>query len=107
MSAFAVALVLDEYGDWQRVAQDLLVESCMEMEAEDYEWDEADEFSGVASTSVRMLQGASFVMLLSSCNRLNTSSLLSDEHKRGLVRRYVPSQASHSYNYARTYIRMV
>ena len=40
MSLFVAALAADEYNDSRRIAEDLRVESCMELEAEDYEWDE-------------------------------------------------------------------
>ena len=40
MSMFAMALAADEYSDSRRIAEDLRIESCVELETEDYEWDE-------------------------------------------------------------------
>ncbi len=40
MSLFSVALVMDEYSYSQRFSQDLRIENCVELEKEDYEWDE-------------------------------------------------------------------
>ena len=103
MSAFVVALCMDEYVDQKRAAQDMLIEVCPEIEADDYEWDEADEFSGthgdVQSDDVRCTKE---LCLLTSRIRLNTTSLISDEHKLGLVRRYAPRKAWQSYNYILT-----
>ena len=42
MSLFAMALAMDEYNDSRRIAEDLRIESCVELETEDYEWDESD-----------------------------------------------------------------
>lgn len=103
MSAFVVALCMDEYVDQKRAAQDMLIEMCAEIEADDYEWDEADEFSGT-HTNVQSddVQCTKELCLLTSLTRLNTTSLISDEHKLGLVRRYAPRKALQSYNYIRT-----
>lgn len=99
MSAFVVALCMDEYVDQKRAAQDILIEVCAEVEADDYEWDEADEFSGtynnVQGNDVRCAN----IVLASDIQRLNATSLISDEHKLGLVRRYAPRKALQSYNY--------
>ncbi|MBR1426997.1 MAG: hypothetical protein IJ581_06045 [Paludibacteraceae bacterium] len=92
MSVFAVALVLDEYGDCRRAAQDVLIETCAEIEADDYEWDEdgTDNWDGrdnVQSSDVRCTK---VLCLEDSTTGLNAVSLSSNEQKRGLVRRYAP-----------------
>ena len=99
MSTFAVAMGLDEYGDMHRLLQDMVVESCMEIEVEDYEWDEANEFCGVGRLSAVYTNSSLYTLyLLSDGKYINHVSLLSDEHKRGLVRRYAPRKALSSHN---------
>ncbi|MBR1877923.1 MAG: hypothetical protein IJ814_02830 [Paludibacteraceae bacterium] len=89
MGTFGVALALDEYGDYYRAAQDVLIETCVEIEAEDYEWDEADEFSGTGIASPLPLPEGKGVEIMSA-NAIQTNAYQSDDQKRGLVRRYAP-----------------
>lgn len=102
MSAFVIALCMDEYVDQKRAAQDMLIEVCAEVEADDYEWDEADEFSGTHYNAQSDDVQCTKELLLADNQRLNTTSLISEEHKLGMVRRYAPRKALQSYNYILT-----
>lgn len=103
MSTFVVVLCMDEYVDQRRAAQDMLIETCMEIDADDYEWDEADEFSGAdCQTQKDIVLKANVLSLLTQTQGLNANSLTSDEHKLSLVRRYAPRKALQSYNYILT-----
>ena len=43
MALFFAVLAADEYYDTMRALEDLRIESCMELEAYDFEWDDDDE----------------------------------------------------------------
>ena len=100
MSLFVVALAMDEYNDSRRIAEDLRIESCVELETEDYEWDESDlsnqpTYTGSLSAMYISLpfregQGVGSVPFISAKQRL------------GLIRRYAPRKALAYYNYALT-----
>jgi hypothetical protein len=103
MSAFTVAICLDEYTDHKRAAQDMLIEMCAEMEADDYEWDEADEFVGIGRKACFQPIHDRNGLLCLQRNHVHSAAYLSEDQKRGLVRRYAPRKALLSYNYVLTY----
>ena len=98
MSLFAMSLVMDEYSDSRRIAEDLRIESCMELETEDYEWDELD------LSSQPIYAGGLSVMYISLPFRegqgLGSAPYISDKQRLGLVRRYAPRKAFVCYHYA-------
>ena len=98
MSLFVMSLVMDEYSDSRRIAEDLHIESCMELETEDYEWDELD------LSSQPVYAGGLSVMYISLPFRegqgLGSAPYLSDKQRLGLVRRYAPRKAFVCYHYA-------
>lgn len=100
MSLFAVALAMDEYNDNRRIAEDLRIESCVELETEDYEWDESDLTNQTASVS--SLSAMYFSLPFTEGLRLAPSPFISDKQRLGLVRRYAPRKALVCYNYAMT-----
>jgi hypothetical protein len=100
MSLFVMSLVMDEYSDSRRIAEDLHIESCMELETEDYEWDELD------LSSQPVYAGGLSVMYISlpftEGQGISNSPFISDKQRLGLVRRYAPRKAILRHNYART-----
>ena len=101
MSMFVLALIVDEYSDSRRALDDLRIESCVELETEDYEWGDSDEDN--------MMQGVSNLISLmpNYCPSHNFSFRYSaihqsDKQKLGLVRRYAPNDNFVSYNYILT-----
>ncbi|MBQ8101280.1 MAG: hypothetical protein IJ169_08340 [Paludibacteraceae bacterium] len=100
MSMFAVAVAVDEWGDHCRLQQDLLVETCTELEMEDVEWDDADEFGGVGCMITGIVSiGHIYAAMQGNDNQISSVALQSDELKLGLVRRYVPGIGEQNYNY--------
>ena len=100
MSVFVVALAMDEYNDSRRIAEDLRIESCVELETEDYEWDEGQ----VQQLSPTLSQGEGFSPLAGDGREVfgGPAPCISDKQKLGLVRRYAPRKGFARYNYART-----
>ena len=100
MSLFAMALAMDEYSDSRRIAEDLRIESCVELETEDYEWDESD------MSNLPVYAGSMSAMYISlpftEEQGISNSRFISDKQRLGLVRRYAPRKALACYNYART-----
>ncbi len=100
MSLFAMALAMDEYSDSRRIAEDLRIESCVELETEDYEWDELD------LSSQPVYAGGLSVMYISlpftERQGVGSAPFISDKQRLGLVRRYAPRKALACYNYAQT-----
>ena len=100
MSLFAMALAMDEYSDSRRIAEDLRIESCVELETEDYEWDELD------LSNQPVYAGSLSAMYISlpftEGQGINNSPFISDKQRLGLVRRYAPRKALACYNYALT-----
>ena len=99
MSLFAVALAVDEYNDSRRIAEDLRIETCMELETEDYEWDESDLSNQPAfnlTPTAPDIDGASPLV------GIRERGFISDKQRLGLVRRYAPRKALVCYNYALT-----
>ena len=96
MSLFVMALAMDEYNDGRRVAEDLCIESCVELETEDYEWDELD------LSSQPVYAGGLSVMYISlpftEGQGLGSAPFISDKQRLGLVRRYAPRKAFACYN---------
>ena len=90
MVLFFVVLAADEYYDTVRALEDLRIESCMELEAYDFEWDDDNEPVGVEQSA----PFASTTVLISCAElvpgALCSSAMLSDEQLLGLVRRYAP-----------------
>ena len=100
MSLFAVAVAIDEYNDSRRIADDLRIESCMELETEDYEWDE-----GLTQSLTPALTPHHTSLLNGSCLSLlgrRERGFISDKQRLGLVRHYAPRKAFACYNYALT-----
>ena len=99
MSMFVVALAIDEYNDSRRIAEDLRVEGCVELETEDYEWDEGLTPS-LTPVIISKGEEQNYMSLLTDYQL--SAPYISDKQKLGLVRRYAPRKAFVGYNYART-----
>ena len=100
MSLFVVALAMDEYNDSRRIAEDLRIESCVELETEDYEWDESDLSNQPTYTGSL---SAMYISLPSTEGQgVGNSPFISDKQRLGLIRRYAPRKALACYNYALT-----
>ncbi len=99
LSVFVVALTIDEWNDRQNILQDIRIEACMELETEDYEWDEANEFNTVDQIPRGIENKKYNCIILCLADMFNNVSLLSDAHKLGLVRRYAPNNNCLKYNY--------
>ncbi|MBR0064521.1 MAG: hypothetical protein IJQ06_02875 [Paludibacteraceae bacterium] len=100
MSLFVAALAIDEYNDSRRMTEDLRIESCVELETEDYEWDEGLTQNITPALTPHpnpLLRRTSF----SSFGK-GERGFISDKQRLGLVRRYVPRKTFVCYNYART-----
>ena len=93
MSAFAACLVADEWSDMRHAWQDLQIEATVEIEVEDFEWDEFGEDNGICRTTLPIFE--SFECQLST-------PFFSDKQRLGLVRRYALRKAILRHNYART-----
>ena len=100
MSLFAMALAMDEYNDSRRIAEDLRIESCVELEAEDYEWDESDISCQPSAISRQPIMCIS--LPFREGMGIGSSAFISDKQRLGLVRRYAPRKALVCYNYALT-----
>lgn len=101
MCIFAFALVVDEYSDSRRALDDLRIESCVELETEDFEWEEFDNDNILAYVSnlKSFLPNSRFSFsLIFQCTTIHQS----DKQKLGLVRRYAPNDNFVSYNYILT-----
>ena len=97
MGLFAVALALDEYNDHRRTMEDLRIESCVEIETEDYEWDETDISSQSVAPQTPTLTPKERNL---SFDGRREKGYISDKQKIGLVRRYAPRKGIASHNYA-------
>ena len=102
MSLFAMALAMDEYNDSRRIAEDLRIESCVELEAEDYEWDESDISCQPGRTCISRQPIMCISLPFKSGEGIAPSPRISDKQRLGLVRRYAPRKALACYNYAQT-----
>ncbi|MBQ9340263.1 MAG: hypothetical protein IJS13_08030 [Paludibacteraceae bacterium] len=96
MSMFVISLIIDVYTDNCRMKEDVRIESCFELESDDYEWDEADEsyLSSVITSH--------FSLLTTHFSRFTCElsvPRISDKQRLGLVRRYAPQSNILSYNY--------
>jgi hypothetical protein len=100
MSLFAMALAMDEYNDSRRIAEDLRIESRVELEAEDYEWDESDISCQPSAISRQPIMCIS--LPFREGMGIGSSAFISDKQRLGLVRRYAPRKALACYNYALT-----
>ena len=100
MSLFAMALAMDEYNDSCRIAEDLRIESCVELEAEDYEWNESDISCQPSAISRQPIMCIS--LPFKSGEGIAPSPRISDKQRLGLVRRYALRKALACYNYALT-----
>lgn len=101
MSLFVAALAADEYNDSRRIAEDLRVESCMELEAEDYEWDEG-QVQHLTDLSPVSPKGRSSLSLREGWTEVSRTPFISDKQRLGLVRRYAPQKSIASHNYTLT-----
>lgn len=101
MSMFVAALAADEYNDSRRIAEDLRVESCMELEAEDYEWDEG-QVQHLTDLSPVSPKGRSSLSLGEGWAEVSRTPFISDKQRLGLVRRYAPQKSIASHNYTLT-----
>ena len=99
MSLMAVALAVDEYNDSRRIAEDLRIETCMELETEDYEWDESDLSNQPA---FNLTPTTPDIVGDSPLVGIRERGFISDKQRLGLVRRYAPRKALVCYNYALT-----
>ena len=99
MSMFVMALAMDEYNDSRRIAEDLKIESCVELETEDYEWDDEEAEYLTPTLSKREVERSCLLMAI-RCQQ--SVPCVSDKQRLGLVRRYAPRKAFVGYNYART-----
>ena len=99
MSLFVVALVMDEYNDNRRITEDLRIENTMELETEDYEWDEGLT-PNLTPVIISKGEERNYMSLLTDYQL--SAPYISDKQKLGLVRRYAPRKAFVGYNYART-----
>ena len=99
MSMFVVSLAIDEYDDSRRIAEDLRIEGCVELETEDYEWDEGLTPS-LTPVIISKGEERNYMSLLTDYQL--SAPYISDKQKLGLVRRYAPRKAFVGYNYART-----
>ena len=97
MSMFVVALAIDEYNDSRRIAEDLRVEGCVELETEDYEWDETDISSQSVAPPTPTLTPKERNL---SFDGRREKGYISNKQKIGLVRRYAPQKGIASHNYA-------
>ena len=100
MSLFVVALAIAEYTDSRRIAEDLKIETCVELETEDYEWDEFDDDSGICNIAIS--QYAPIHRPLCTISNPLPSPRISDKQRLGLVRRYAPRKALTGNNYVLT-----
>ena len=87
-SLFALAIVIDEYADYQRGQQDMLVVACEEFDSTDIEWNEGDDvedwhFVCKALSPAIMYYHIATPVVASGIHR-------SFEQWRGLVRKYSP-----------------
>jgi len=101
MGVFFASLALDEYSDVRHAIQDSSIEACLELETEDYEWDEGQ----VQHLTQTPFQGEGASPLLENGREaLGTGSIpfISDKQKLGLVRRYAPRKGIASHNYTLT-----
>jgi len=101
MSIFAMALAMDEYNDSRRIAEDLRIETCMELETEDYEWDEG-QVQPLTDLSLVSPKGRSSLSLGEGWGEVSRAPFISDKQRLGLVRRYALRKALVCYNYAHT-----
>ena len=100
MGLFFISLVLDEYSVVRHAMQDNRIEACIELEAEDYEWDEGQiqnltQF--FTPHPAPLPRRRSF-----SLSGRQERGFVSDKQKLGLVRRYAPRKGMASYNYTLT-----
>ena len=102
MSLFAMALAMDEYNDSCRIAEDLRIESRVELEAEDYEWDESDISCQPGRTCISRQPIMCISLPFREGMGIGSSAFISDKQRLGLVRRYAPRKALACYNYALT-----
>ncbi len=102
MSVFAVCLIADELGDVRRAVADLRVEACVEIETEDFEWDEEDEIQNLKNLSPVSPKGRSSLSLGEGWGEVLERGFISDDQRLGLVRRYAPRKGIAGYNYVLT-----
>ena len=100
MGLFFISLVLDEYSDVRHAMQDNRIEACIELEAEDYEWDEGQiqnltQFFTPHPAPLPRRRGFSL-------SGRQERGFISDKQRLGLVRRYALRKAILHHNYART-----
>lgn len=90
VSLFVVAIVVDEYGDYQRGQQDMLVEACEEIDEVDIEWNEGDDVEDwhfVCNETSPMIRYE-----IKSSLAVESDIHRSIEQWRGLVRKYYPGR---------------
>ena len=95
MSVFVVSLAIDEYDDSRRIAEDLRIEGCVELETEDYEWDEGLTPS-LTPVIISKGEERNYMSLLTDYQL--SAPYISDKQKLGLVRRYAPRKALARHN---------
>ena len=76
MSLFSVALVMAKYNDSQRFSQDLRIENCVELEKEDYEWDEFAALDSVKPFLVSIRNPLLLVLLGAIITIIQSSSVM-------------------------------
>ena len=76
MSLFSVALVMAKYNDSQRFSQNLRMENCVELEMEDYEWDEFAALDSVKPFLVSIRNPLLLVLLGAIITIIQSSSVM-------------------------------
>ena len=95
MGLFVVALAMDDYNDRHRLAEDLRIETCTELEAEDDEWNESDLSNLPALNLVPIIPNIGDNIPFT---RMCDEGFISDKQWLGLVRRYAPRKALARHN---------
>ena len=90
MVLFFAILIADEYYDTLRAIDDLRIESCVELEAYDFEWDDDDVPDGIAEDTAFAGISIPETKAEYTSGTLCSSTKQSDKQLRGLVRRHAP-----------------
>ena len=93
-----MSLCIEEYAVRKCVAAGLPIVVCAEAEADDYDWDVADEFSGTGRTVCPLPLPEQKESECLWVNRIRSSAYQTEKQKRGLVRHYAPSHIWHFCN---------
>ncbi|MBR3565350.1 MAG: hypothetical protein IKN91_03345 [Paludibacteraceae bacterium] len=89
MSLFAVCLLVDKWNDIHIATEDMRIEACVEVETEDFEWDEEDEINCVVMTTTSFNTFFAYFQCQKADGVLSVACT-SNKQRLGLVRRYAP-----------------